>query len=109
MVSGKSITHNTIWAGSPSRQIKSGVFWDKTCVHGFCERHTQASMIYEDYLKEFRRDCHADYWIYEYNSDEEIAWDSLEQAMSLGTALEKCQHIFDVNNRKTKNRFVHKI
>lgn len=109
VVAGKSISYNTIWVGNPSRKIKSGIFWDKTCVHGFRERDTQLSMVYEEYLKEHRDDSPADRWIYEYNSDEEIAWDILEQAMSSGTALEKCKFLFDFNNEKTKNRFVHEI
>lgn len=33
VVSGKKIGSNTVWAGNPSRKLKSGVFFDRRCVH----------------------------------------------------------------------------
>jgi len=107
VVMGKSIPHNTIWAGNPSRQIKSGAFWDKSCIHGFVEQDTELSMDYEKYLDEYRKDCHADYWIFEYNKNEEIAWEYLEKNLSTGTAVDKCKFLTEFNSNKTKNRFVH--
>lgn len=107
VIAGKKIPHNTIWAGNPSKQIKNGVFWDKTCVHGFMEQDTELSMDYEEYLKEHRNDCHGDYWIFEYNNDEEILWEYLDEKMSTGTAIEKSQFFTEFNSKKTKNRFIH--
>jgi hypothetical protein len=62
---------------------------------------------YEEYLKEYRSDCHDDYWVFEYNNDEEILWEYLEEKMSTGTAMEKSQFLTELNRKKTKNRFIH--
>lgn len=108
VVAGKKIPHNSIWAGSPSRQIRGGIFWDKTCVHGFTEEMTESSMNYNKFISENREDCHDDYWIYEYDENQVIEWNNIELAISHGTALEKCNFLIELNNIKSKNRFVHK-
>ena len=108
VIAGKKIPHNSIWAGNPSRQIKKGVFWDKTCVHDFTEEMTESSMNYNKFISENREDCHDDYWIYEYDENQVIEWDYIESAMSRGTALEKCNFLIELNTGKSKNRFVHK-
>lgn len=107
VVAGKKIPHNTIWAGNPSQEKKCGVFWDKTCVHGFCELDTELSMNYGTYLNKYRNDCNIDYWKFEYNDNEYISYDYLDEKMSTGTVMEKCYFLKELNNNKQKNRFVH--
>ncbi len=40
VVSGKKIGSNTVWAGNPARKLKSGVFFDRQCVHQWNEEQT---------------------------------------------------------------------
>ena len=108
VVAGKIIPHNSIWAGSPTRQIKNGVFWDKTCVHGFTEEMTEFSMNYRKFISESKVGCHDDNWIYEYDENQVIDWDNIESALSHGTAMEKCSFLMKLNVVNFKNRFVHK-
>lgn len=82
-------------------------FWDKTCVHGFCELDTELSMNYGTYLNKYRNDCNIDYWKFEYNDNEYISYDYLDEKMSTGTVMEKCYFLKELNNNKQKNRFVH--
>lgn len=108
VVAGKKIPHNSIWAGSPAKQIKDGVFWDRTSLNVFTEEMTEASMNYKKFISENKEGCHDDYWIYEYDEEQVIEWDYIESALSHGTALEKCNFLRNLNAAKTKNRFVHK-
>lgn len=108
VVAGKIIPHNSIWAGSPSRQIKNGVFWDRTCVHSFTEEMTEFSMNYRKFISEKNGGCHDDIWIYEYDENQVIEWDYIEAALSHGTAMEKCSFLMKLNVVNYKNRFVHK-
>lgn len=41
VVSNKHIGSNTVWAGNPARKLKSGVFFDRRCVHGWDEDMTE--------------------------------------------------------------------
>lgn len=108
VVAGKQIPHNSIWAGSPSRQIKDEIFWDKTVTYDFTEEMAESSMNYNKFISENRENFHADYWIYEYDENQVIEWDYIESALSYGTSLEKCDFLIELNAAKTKNRFVHK-
>lgn len=108
VVAGKQIPHNSVWAGSPLRQIKNEVFWDGTCNYNFTEEITESSIDYNKFISENREGYHDDYWIYEYDENQVIEWDYLESAMSRGTAMEKCNFLIDFNAAKAKNRFVHK-
>ena len=47
------------------------------------EQDTELSMYYEKYLDEYRKDCQADYWIFEYNKDEEIMSISVTRTNSI--------------------------
>lgn len=108
IVAGKKIPHNSIWAGNPARPIKNGVFWDRALIHDFSEEMTEASMNYNNFISQNRKDFQDDCWIYEYDKNQVIEWDSLETALSHGTAYDKCNFLINLNNTKSKNRFVHK-
>lgn len=108
VVAGKKIQHNSVCAGSPLRNIRRGVFWDKTCIYNFTEEMTETTMNYHKFISE-KQGCHSDYWIYEYDENQTIEWDYLESAMSHGTALEKCSFLIELNAARSKNRFVHTL
>lgn len=109
VITGKKIPHNTIWAGSPARQIKENIFWDKSCVHGFTEDLTEASINYTDFLATKIEGCHDDFWIYQYYEEEVIEWSVLEDIFSKGNCKEKCDFLIGLNNNRVKNRFVHNL
>ena len=41
VVSGKKIESNTVYAGNPAKKIKSGIFYEKPCVHQWTEAETK--------------------------------------------------------------------
>lgn len=109
VVAGKKISHNSIWAGIPVKQIKRDVFWERTSVHDFTEEMTEDSMNYTEFSNKYREGYHDDFWIYEYDKEQEVSWSYLEEALSRGTAMEKCVFLKEFNSNKAKNRFVHAL
>ena len=107
VVSGKKIPHNTIWGGSPARQIKEGIFWSSSCVHYFDDTATEASMNYADHMKHCKSTRPVDQWIFHYDQDAVIEWDSLESNFDHGLAMDKCNYLIKLNRSYNKNRFVH--
>lgn len=107
VVAGKKIAHNTSYAGNPCKLIKSNIFWESKSVHTFTQEMTETSKQYTEYLKKYKQNCHADYWIFNYSKEESIPWDTLEQKLSDGTPEEKCHYLIALNKKITKNRFVH--
>ena len=47
LVSGKCIPSNTSWGGNPAKQIKSGIFWEESCVHSWTPKKTKARAKWE--------------------------------------------------------------
>ena len=47
LVSGKRIPSNTCWGGNPAKQIKSGIFWEGSCVHTWTPKKTKAHANWE--------------------------------------------------------------
>lgn len=43
VVSGRRIESNTVYAGNPAKKIKSGVFFEKPCVHQWTDKETEAN------------------------------------------------------------------
>lgn len=108
VISGKNIPHNSIWAGNPCKQINNDVFWDRSSVHNWTSEKTEKSMIYSEYIAEYKQDCHDDFWIYEYIPSECIDWNELEEHFSSNySPLQKCEYLINLNKNKSKNRFVH--
>ena len=48
VVSGKRVESNTVYAGNPARRLKSGVFFDKRCVHRWTPEQTAQAEIAEE-------------------------------------------------------------
>lgn len=108
VVAGKKIHHNCIWGGNPAREIKKGIFWDGTCTHGFTCEMTESSMNYGRFIAENKGGFHDDYWIYEYDENQVIEYDFIDEVLSQGSVMEKLEFLIKLNANKTKNRFVHK-
>ena len=108
LLPSKKVSHNCMWGGNPARQLKSDVFWDKTLTYGFDEKMTRLSENYSKFLDEYREDCCKDYWIYQYNEEQEIKWEKLDRILSRGSVMGKCSTLYELNKKKVKNRFVHK-
>lgn len=108
VVSGKKIPHNSVWGGVPAKQIKEGVFWSSSCVHYFDSTMTEASMNYADFIKYRKSSKPVDQWIFHYDQDAVIEWDSLEKNFDHGSAMDKCSFLINLNSSYNKNRFVHK-
>ena len=109
VVSGKKISHNSSWAGNPCRQISDDVFWDVSSVHRWTQEKTESSKLYSEYIAEYKPGCTADFWIYKYDASECIEWCELEQHFSSHYApIQKIEYLIELNNIKTKNRFVHR-
>lgn len=109
VLAGKIIPHNSVWAGNPAIQIKNDIFWDGKCVHEFDEETTEISKNYEDYINKYKESCHVDYWIFDYNKEQEIPWEYLDDQLSQGSSEDKCNFLIKINVNKEKNRFVHNI
>ena len=41
LVAGKTIPSNSSWGGNPAKQIKSGIFWEGSCVHAWTSKKTK--------------------------------------------------------------------
>lgn len=108
LLPSKKVSHNCMWGGNPARQLKSDVFWDKTLTYGFDEKMTRLSENYSKFLDENREDCCKDYWIYQYNEEQEIKWEKFDRILSRGSVMEKCSILYELNQKRAKNRFVHK-
>lgn len=110
VVARKKIMHNSSWAGNPCRLIGEGVFWDNAGVPNWSAERTEKSMLYSDYITEYKQNCHEDYWIYKYDEAECMEWSELEEKFSTKMSpMEKCEYLIGLNERKMKNRFVHII
>lgn len=110
VVSGKIIPHNSIWAGNPARQIRKDTFWDAACVHQWTEEQSIVSGTYGEYLSSCNSKASTDKWIYEYNEDESMDFNVIDEKLnSLKTAQEKCDYLIKLDSEKGKNRFVHRI
>ncbi len=110
VVTGSKIGHNTVWAGSPAKQVKKGIFWNPSVVHDWKEDMTKASQNYADYVKLFPNDFEINGRILTYNESEVIDFDQIDrQFNTLKTSQEKCDYLIQLNNAKTKNRFVHNL
>ncbi|WP_026491353.1 acyltransferase [Butyrivibrio sp. XPD2002] len=110
VISNKRIEHNSLWAGSPGRLLKKDVFWEMPMPNNYSEEMLASADDYVDFLSSQNRDYEEkDNWIYKFAEEQEISWNEIELNFSKGTALEKCNYLIKLNERCSKNRFVHGI
>lgn len=109
VVAGKTIPHNSVWAGNPCQLICEDAFWDNSCVKDWTSEKTEKSISYSEYVSAYKPECHSDFWIYEYTPSQCIKWQELEKHFSPEISpMEKCQYLLQLSEDKRKNRFVQK-
>lgn len=96
IVTGKVLSSNSSYGGSPARLIKSGVFFLGDSVHRYTDEQTQKTALYE------RSD-----WIYEEIDSHSIDYDYLEESLSPSKTVKyKLDFIKQsLSNKALKNRF----
>ncbi len=110
VATGKPIPHNTVWGGSPAKQLEEGIFWNPTSVHAWRQEQTKASQNYADFVEMSNGDFEIDDGIFEYDESESIGFDQIDNQLNKEqTSLERCEYLIELNSKKTKNRFVHRI
>lgn len=104
VVSGKAIPHNSSWAGNPVRHIASQIFWDSSCVHAWTDKNTEEADSYINYSA--KRGVAPDRWIYSFNEDEYIPFDTVEEHLSHKySAGERLEYLQNLAETPAKNRF----
>ncbi|MCR4610953.1 MAG: hypothetical protein K5644_03550 [Lachnospiraceae bacterium] len=110
LLSGKKVPHNTIWAGNPAKQLKDDIFWDPDCVHKWTTDMTKDSEDYNKFVKKHLEGFSVDNWIFTYEKTQSLSFDEIDrQLTALKTSQEKCDYLIQLENTKSKNRFVHNI
>lgn len=88
--------------------MKTGVFWDAGTVHPFREKETEQSRVYDDYLKGKNPNKKPGQWIYKYKREDAVPFETVEAALNQRKdSVSKCEYLIQLNQEKTKNRFVH--
>ncbi len=106
VVAGKTIPSNTVWAGNPARQIREGVFWDRSCVHDYREDMTEDALVYDTFIEKHYQEYRKDNWIYKTDSSELTEYERIDDELnSLKNSQGKCDYLLKLNECKTKNRF----
>ncbi|MGN0355109.1 MAG: acyltransferase [Muricoprocola sp.] len=109
VVANKKISCNTAWAGNPCREVRKGVFWDGDCTNRWGKKRSDLSMDYEAYLGNYRAEQPVDKWIYTYQSQECIEYETIDQELKKrSTAKKKYEYLMQLRENGNKNRFVHK-
>jgi len=107
VVTGKHVPHNSVWGGSPARQISDGVFWDRACVHAWGKEWTEASMDYERFIEKQPRES-ADAYIYKYDVDSCLQFDEIDDKIDRLPADQRAIYLMDLQKNDCHNRFVSK-
>lgn len=107
VVAGKKILHNESWAGNPCKKIKSGIFWEGSCVHGWTENDTQRSIDFSIFSE--HRKVASDEFIFFYESACFIPFQEIECKLSTRDMDKKIEYLKWISNLKSKNRFARKI
>lgn len=97
VISRKEIENNSIYAGNPSRKIKSNVFWDGTNSHKWNQEMTKRKMINNDYQ-----------FIYDYENFNSLSFDEIDEFLQANNNKERLRCLILLSNYNEKNRFVHK-
>lgn len=108
VISGKVVGHNSLWAGNPSKCLKTRVFWDKSFPDDYSESELTRAKNYKNFLEkngENPDECNR--WIYDFDKNASISWEDIEEKLSTVEAMEKLQYLNEFNEDAGKNRFVH--
>lgn len=108
VVTGDTIPHNTIWVGSPARQVKEGIFWNHMSVQNWTDELTEASQIYDDLIETTKAPFPINDGIFEYDPAQALDYEEIEQQLnSRKTSQERCDYLTQLNSKIATNRFVH--
>ncbi len=95
VVSGITIPSNECWGGVSAKRLKTGVFWEGSCVHSWTELKTQKSQIYEE-----------DTYIYNKNLNNLTSYNEIDiQLSNAKTSNDKLGYILELVQINEKNRF----
>jgi acetyltransferase-like isoleucine patch superfamily enzyme len=107
VVSGKHILNSSIYAGNPVRFVKDDIIWDDSCVHAWTDEMTELSNDYDTYISSTKNQNLDDY-IFSYDKNSEVSYEYLDRIFSSGNIEDKINYLFELSDRKIKNRFVHR-
>lgn len=96
VVSGKKIPSNESWAGNPVKRIVQGIFYDSKCVHTYCNKETENSLLYD-----------SDEYIFKDIKEEKISFQEIEEyLLEEGSPIKKVEWLKqNLRESKRKNRF----
>ena len=94
VVTNKSISSNTIWAGNPAKEIKRNIYFKDNCVHKYTDKETELSII-----------DNSDDYIYNTSSDTQNFNEIDIKLHNMGSVEEKINYLRELRNFKSKNRF----
>lgn len=106
-LSGKTVPHNAVWAGNPVRELKRGVFWERSCVHAWQDGETALSRDFRSYAAASGYPPSPEEFIYRFEAAEQIPFEELDAAFSGRDTEAKLRLLHRLSEDGRKNRFVH--
>lgn len=104
VVAGKTIPHNTSWAGNPARQLAKNVFWDSSCVHLWTEVERNEAHSFINYCK--KRKVEKDAYVFKSDREEYVSFDEIDKNLSYTkTKEERLKYMEKLSLNNSKNRF----
>lgn len=108
VLSKKKITSNSMWAGNPAKKIRNNKFWNGDYIANWKHDALIAEDDFNYYIKSRNLDISDDIWVYKYNKEESITFNSIDEELSLPlNSPKKLEFLKKLVNIKNKNRFVH--
>lgn len=104
VVAGKKIGANASWAGNPCKLIKSGIFWDRACVHAWLDEDTQKSQDWNQYRADLENVAE-DAYIFAFDAAQTISYDEMDARFSQPDTGNILAYLKSLPTGK--NRFVH--
>lgn len=94
LLSGKTVPSNTCWGGNPAKLLKTGIFWDGSCVHAWTDAETQSGQTYSK-----------DTYIFRDIQKNKDPFEEIDIQLRKGTAMDKLNFLLELNSNYEKDRF----
>lgn len=94
LLSGKTVPSNTCWGGNPAKLVRTGVFWEGSCVHAWTDIETQNRQTYSK-----------DTYIFHDFQKNKDPFEEIDVQLQEGTAMDKLKFLVELNSTYEKNRF----
>ena len=107
VLSGKKIPHNAVWAGNPPKEIKSGIFWERSCVHSWQDADTARSQDFREYAAASSYPLSPEEFLYRFDPMQQLPFEELEAVFSARDTEAKLRLLRSLSEDGRKNRFVH--